>query len=147
VVGWEVCCGVGWEEEGVTGRRVQECRRLSAEPVVKRQRGQKPNRTRLSQKWRNPKTNQNEKYSEMERIRDNKQIRNNKQKCTKSEIPTDPAKRKESQENKIREQNCPQVNGPIQWARGTSPPRDPILESLSSDSVRAASFQSQRVDG
>ena len=68
MVGWEVCCGVGWEEEEVTGRRVQECRLLSTEPVVKRHGGQKPTRTRLSGKWRNPKTNQNEKFSIMERI-------------------------------------------------------------------------------
>ena len=33
-----------------------------------------------------------------------RKIRNNKQKCTKPELPKGPAKRKESQENKIREQ-------------------------------------------
>jgi len=57
VVAWEVCCDVGWEEEEVTGRRVQKCRRLSSKPVVKRQTEQKPSRSRLSRKWINPKNN------------------------------------------------------------------------------------------
>jgi len=35
-----------------------------------------------------------------------RKIRNNKQKCQKPELQKDPAKRKESQKNKIREQNC-----------------------------------------
>jgi len=34
-----------------------------------------------------------------------RKIRNNKQKCKKPELQKDPAKRKESQKNKIREQN------------------------------------------
>jgi len=34
-----------------------------------------------------------------------RKIRKNKQKCTKPEFPKDPARRKESQKNKIREQN------------------------------------------
>jgi len=25
VVGWEVCCGVGWKEKEVNGQSVQEC--------------------------------------------------------------------------------------------------------------------------
>jgi len=50
VVGWEVCCGVGWKEEEVTGRRVQECDWLSAKPADKTE--QKPTRTRISGKWR-----------------------------------------------------------------------------------------------
>ena len=68
MVAWEVYCDVGCEEEDVTGRRVQECRRLSSKPVVKRQTEQKPTRTRLSRQWINPKTNQNEKFSKMEKI-------------------------------------------------------------------------------
>jgi len=41
----------------------------------------------------------------MERIQKIAKIRNNKQQCTKPEVPKDPAKKKESQKNKIREQN------------------------------------------
>jgi len=60
---------------------------------------------RLSRKWKNAE-NQPEREilgnGENPEIR---QIRNNKPKCTKPELPKDPAKRKERQKNKIREQN------------------------------------------
>ena len=32
---WEVCSGVGWKEEEVAGRRVQECKWMSTKPANK----------------------------------------------------------------------------------------------------------------
>ena len=34
MVGWVVCCGVGWKEGEVNGRRVQENKWLSAKPAM-----------------------------------------------------------------------------------------------------------------
>jgi len=60
---------------------------------------------RLSRKWKNP---ENQPEREILGNGENPEIciiRNNKQKCTKPELPKDPAKRKKSQEKKIQEQN------------------------------------------
>ena len=40
MVGWEVCCGVVWKEEEVNGRRVQECKWLSAKTADKTEQNQ-----------------------------------------------------------------------------------------------------------
>jgi len=90
MVGWEVCCGVGWKEEEVTSQRVQECKWLSTKPVDKTQ--QKPTRTRISGKWRKSTNSQNKEQQ---------------QKCTKPEFPKVPAKhgknkREEGQEKQNR---------------------------------------------
>ena len=52
MVGWEVWCGVGWKEEEVIGRRVQECIWLSAKRADKTE--QKPTRTRNSGNGEHP---------------------------------------------------------------------------------------------
>ena len=61
MVGWEVWCDVGWKEEEVTGRRVQECKCLSAKPADKTE--QNPTRTRNSGNGEHP---------EIRKISDNK---------------------------------------------------------------------------
>ena len=75
MVGWEVCCGVGWKEEEVTGQRVQECKWLSAEHADKT--AQKPTRRRNSRKWRKSRNSQK------------------KQNFTKPELPKTPSVKKQ----------------------------------------------------
>ena len=73
VVGWEVCCGVGWKEEELTGQRVQECKWLSAKPADKTE--QKPTRTRISGKWRKSRNSQNKnKQKKMHKIKISQKI-------------------------------------------------------------------------
>jgi len=60
---------------------------------------------RLSRKWKNPKNQPGREILGNGENPEIRKIRNNKQKCTKPELPKDPAKRKESQQNQTREQN------------------------------------------
>jgi len=111
VVGWVVCCGVGWKEGEVNGRRVQENTWLSVRPAIPD--CARPHANRMFRSHRAPRIeltgqNTNQPKREFLENRENREIckiMNNKQKCKKPELSKDPAKRKQSQENKNREQN------------------------------------------
>ena len=110
MVGWEVCCGVGWKEEEVTDRRVQECKWLSAKPADKID--QKPTRTRNFRNGQNPEIRNMQPEREILKNGENPEIckiQELKTKMNKTRITQKPVKsekNKKKVQKTIREQNC-----------------------------------------
>jgi len=103
--GW---CAVVWGEEGeVNDRRVQENKWLSAKPAMlnsARQRANRIFRSRCTPMIELTRQNTNQPEREFLENGENgeiRKIRNNKPKCTKPELPKDPAKKRKSEKQKI----------------------------------------------